>query len=245
MKKRIWLLAALVTLLMTGCLKEGTGTIVLMGTESDVMPIDQVIPDTLLKFIVDSTEMMDTILVLPTGIKPPNIQGEYMFYPRRFYRDNGFHVMATDTVCFRFGGESDTLGCYPEGQHNMIVPCDFYGDIMESGNVFLVKSQPHAYVMGEGNDFTAYFKISYEHCEEPISGAEFTLTRGYILTGTVTTQGIENAVLACVNISAEQNGVQQNIPPEAIAGLSNRIFIYRVQGDAINPFGTAPRQKWY
>ena len=242
MKKLTWLLTSLMTLMMMGCLKDGSETIVLMGTESDVKTIEQVIPDTLLKFIVNPIAMRDTILNLPRGTTPPNIQGEYMFYIRQLYRWNeGAYVIATDTVCFRFGGDSDTLGYYPQGQHNMIVPCDFYGDIMEAGRVYLVKSQPKAYVMGNGNDFTAYFTVDY-NCETSLPGVSipYLMTRAYILTGTLTANGIDNAVLACVNKTVEGNDT-----PGAIIPRENSIFIYRVRGGQLHPFGSAKRQQWY
>lgn len=294
MKRLFWLLPVLLTMLVTGCLKEdlNQGTIVLMGTESEVQPIDSVIPNTLLVFIADSTDMD-----LPTGNTPPNIQGEYLFGPRMLYKHNGHHPMANDTVLFRFGGpqafivvptpphafkagdilihgedttvfqqdttmlvhlndiliqgndttvcqtEMDTMVYYPNGQNNILVPCDIYGDTMEKGNAMKVKSTG-AFVVGKGNDFTAYFTVDYD-CEEDESGQEFTLKRGYILTGTMTDNGIEHAVLACVNIEAKPANASTGVPDDAIQSLENNIYLYRVsvQGHP-DDFGTAVRCDW-
>ena len=48
MKRLFWLLPILLATLVTGCLKDDPNerTIVLLGTESEVKPIEEVIPDT-------------------------------------------------------------------------------------------------------------------------------------------------------------------------------------------------------
>lgn len=282
MRKLIWLLPVfLMAMLVTGCLKDDPNeeTIVLLGTESDVKLIKEVIPDTLLVFIADTFAMGSLTLDLPTGNTPPDIQGEYMFGPRTLYKYNGDHPVANDTVYLRFGGAQallqipeehhyhagdiliqgeDTITFttdttiqvmgtevyYPDGQNNKLVPCDIKGDIMEKGNVMLKKQTP-AYVVGRGSAFTAYFTVDYE-CEETVSGMEFTLKRGYILKGTMTQEGIGEAVLACVNIEAKPQGSSTTVPNEAIQSMENNIYIYRVRKLG-NPdaFGTAIRYAWY
>ncbi len=241
MKQKLWLMAALLTMLMTGCLKDDLqGTIVLMGTESDVKSIEEVLPDTLLTFVRDIAAMGGRILELPEGNTPPDIQGEFLFFPRELYAHNGHHPEANDTLFFRFGGEGDTLGYYPEGQHNRCVSVD----IFEKG--FSLKHVENAYVMGSGDDFTAYFTVPYDDCFESMSGVYYTLTRGYVIKGKVTEAGIEEAVMACVNISAEPNNPSDYVPENAFRLMLNRIYIYRVNtGDTSNPFGSAVRQQWY
>lgn len=243
MKKVFWFVVAL--LLLAGCLKDdpSQGTIILMGAESDVKSIEEVIPDTLLNFIMDRTVMGNDTIVLPEGNIPPDVQGEYMFFPRELYRDNGHHPLAGDTLFFRFGGDRpiETLAYYPEGQHNRITP----GDLLEKG--FPQRQIDKVYLMGEGPDFTAYFTVAYDNCYEPMSQVYYTLTRGYIITGTVTENGITHAIMACVNISVVPNTPSQFIPFDAFErSLVNRIYIYRVQtDDQNNPFGLAVRQQWY
>lgn len=247
MKRMFWLLPVFLVTLMTGCLKDDVsqGTIVLMGTESNVKPIAEVIPDTLLTFVADSSAMDSLVLTLPTGNMPPDIQGGYLFGPRDLYKYNGVHPMANDTVFLRFGGEPDTTGgmAYYHGQNNIVVPCDIYGDILEKGNVFSIKSAP-GFVVGVGDRFTAYFVVEY-HCEEPLSGTEYTLKRGYVFTGTVAPEGIRRAVLACVNIEVKPITSSSTVPPEIVESLEKGIFIYRVKVSG-NPhaFGTAQRILW-
>lgn len=242
--KKGTLFIAVLALLLTGCLKDDPtqGTIIVMGTESDVRSIEQVIPDTLLNFIADRTVMGNDTIVLPRGNTPPDVQGEYLFFPRELYKHNGHHPLADDTLFFRFGGDApiESLSYYPEGQHNRITP----GDLIEKGS-----PQQHldkVYLMGEGTGFTAYFDVAYYNCYEPMSEVYYTLTRGYVITGTVSERGIDHAILACVNISAVPNNPSQYIPFDAFErALVNRIYVYRVQTDGPDPFGTAIRQQWY
>lgn len=262
-------------LLVSSCLKDDVNeTIVLLGTESEVQPIEEVIPDTLLKFLM-KPDVLET--PLPVGNTPPDIQGEYLFGPRELFGYNWFSPEANDSLYIRFGGTADTLLVpsdtltfhvsdtiiqdgdtlvtqhdsivvtnnmslyYPDGQHNRLVSCD----ILEKG--FSRKSVKNAYVMGEGEgaQFTVYFTVEYDDCVEPVSGAAFTLTRGYIITGTITEYGIANAIVASINIDAQFNYLPSGIPEDALERLKNNIFVYRVKTDDPNPFGTAKRQKWY
>lgn len=276
MKRLFWLLPVLLAMLVTGCLKDDPNekTIVLMGTESNVEIIKEVIPDTLLDFVADTAVMGTMALNLPTGNTPPDIQGDYLFGPRVLYKYNGDHPVANDSIFLRFGGEQDSLEVlvnqtfhagevlpqstdtliadttiqvtsttyfYPNGQHNRWVPCDIYGDIQEK-NGYLKKSVT-AYVMGRGSEFTVYFTVDYD-CEQ--AEAEFTLKRGYILTGVITQEGIEHAVLACVNIEAKKKNDVPTVPEDAIQSMENHIYIYRVRvlSDP-NAFGLAERIKWY
>lgn len=279
MKRLFWLLPLLLATLVTGCLKDdpNESTIVLLGAESDVKPIEEVIPDTLLDFVADTGVMGSLTLALPTGMVPPDIQGGYLFGPRVLYKYNGDHPQANDTILLRFGGEQDSVQVlvdhvfhagdgliqdgdttwfaadttiqmtettyfYPDGQNNRWVPCDIYGDIQEKGNVFRKKSTI-AYVMGGGSEFAVYFTVDYD-CEQ--SGAEFSLKRGYVLTGTITQMGIDHAVLACVNIEAEKKNNVTTVPENAIQSLENRIYVYRVKNQSDpNAFGMAERCKWY
>lgn len=273
MRKLIWLLLVMMAVFMTSCLKDNPndGTIVLLGTESDVKPIREVIPDTLLTFITNSFAM-DSVgaLSLPEGDMPPDIQGEFYFGPAELCADNGHGVPRNDTLYFRFGGNHETIietedvelhpgnlwihgtdtlqinsdttiqiektvYYYPDGQHNMKVPCDLYGDVLERGNVYQIKQQPMAYVMGNGNNFTAYFTIDY-NCE--FSGEYYDMKRGYIITGTISSEGIDQAVVACVNVSVAGSEGYASKPEK------DWIYVYRVKVGN-NKFGTAERCFWY
>lgn len=123
MKRLFWLLPVLLTMLVTGCLKDDLNerTIVLMGSEFDVQPVDSVLSDTLLVFLVDSASMHDTILDLNLykGNKPADIQGEFVFTSVRRYAYN-HHAGLTDlpdTLYLRFGGDPllDTIVLFHAG----------------------------------------------------------------------------------------------------------------------------------
>lgn len=230
MKRLIWLLPISLMLIVTSCLKdEMNQTIVLMGTESDVKPIDSIIPDTLLTYIANSTVMGDNVLIPPVGNMPPDIQGEFVFGPRELFSCNETPFMGNDTLYIRFGGDPDTLlnSYYPQGQHNRMVLCDIKEPSLPLMSV-------DAFVMGTGNQFTVYFDVAYDNVGDPATGVTYSLKRGYIVTGIMTNAGIEQARLACVNIES------------SLTDLVNKIYVYRVgTGDPANPFGTAIRKQWY
>ena len=280
MKRLFWLLPLLMGMLVTGCLKEdlNENTIILMGSESDVVPIEEMGIDTLLAYVSDTSVMHTLVMDLPTGSIPPDIQGGYLFGPRFLDKYNGGTPPgANDTVLFRFGGAQDSLIVlvdhtfhagdaliqgndttwfaadttiqltettyyYPNGQHNRMVPCAIYGDVVERDG-YQTKSAA-AFVVGSGSAFTAYFTVEYD-CDETQTGLEYTLKRGYVLTGSITPEGIERARLACVNIDATMLNASSSVPEDAIRTMVNRIYVYRVrkQGDPI-AFGTAYRCQW-
>lgn len=275
MKRTFLFFTVFASLWLTSCLKDdpSQGTIALMGTEADVKPIDQVIPDTLLHFIGDSNVMHNQVIDLPAGVTPPDIQGEFMFAPRELFAYN-HHFVPNDTVRIRFGGdpsflstivtdtieigvdtvitETDTIlkpidslvvdtvsvPYYLEGQHNMLVPVDIYGDVIEKGNQYN-KKQANGYVMGSGKRFTAYFAVDYA-CE--MDGVDFAYRRGYVVTGEIAPEGIKNAVMAIVNMDVvvDGNSIYANFPEK------DWIYVYRAKSDdSQNPFGVAIRQNWY
>ena len=229
------------------------------------------IPDTLLRFMEDSLHM-----VLPKGNMPPDIQGEFMLYPREMYFHNGSESLqhSYDTVYFRFGGEAaplvttidtqlhlgdtliigadttvlqadsviqvmDTVFYYPNGQHNQLMPCD----ILENGFSSPVAISK-AVVMGSGNAFTVYFTLTYP---VEVDEVEYQLTRGYIITGLVTEMGIDNIVMACINISiSDLNNNSNGTAVVDPSDIVNRFYGYRVKSNTPgNPFGSAIRKKWY
>lgn len=230
MKKVFWLLP-LLAMLATGCLKEnqeGPQTIVPMGTEADVKPIEQMGIDTLLHFLNDIS-----ILTLPTGNIPPDIQGECVLTPLELIAYNADHPVPGDSLYLRFGGEPswliiqvdttsfDTVPFYPNGQNNRTVPCDIKGDVMEKGNVFNMKHIDKGFVMGHDDVFTVYFIVKY-NCEYmgETGNVEFELTRGYVITGMMTTNGIDQVVVACVNINVTTTD-------PTVQAMKNHIYIYR------------------
>ena len=227
MKRLTWLWLVLLAMLATACLKDNpnNGTIVLMGTESDVKPIDQVIPDTLLKFLGNSQAMHMQALTLATGNTPPDVQGEYAFAPAELFAYNDTHPAPGDTIFFRF-----------HDQHNRLVGCD----ILEDDHTR--KSIPVAYLMGNGDAFVAYFTVAYER--KPMESEDFTytLTRGYLITGKVSSGGIDEALIACINISVDFDASSSSSLIGDIQETENDIFVYAILNG--HPFGSAVRHHW-
>ena len=114
----IWML---LPLLFSGCLKESADTLILMGTEDYVQSAEEVIPDTLRRFLTHSLR-----LDLPTGNVPPNVQGEYVFQPRELVGSNVDVVPDfSEVVRFRFGGDLDVGHGIYQDQHNRVVSFDY------------------------------------------------------------------------------------------------------------------------
>lgn len=222
--------------LLSGCLKDDPqeGTIVLMGTESYVDSIKGVIHDTtLLKVLTDTSLMQMSLADLPKGNMPPDVQGEFVLSPKELIYYNNYPVMDGDSICFRFGGDGNDSGFYPNGQHNRVTPCDYEENGM-LGHVDV------AYLMGSGNAFTAYFELTYEHIDE-IPGVDYDMTRGYVIIGEMSRDGeaINNARVAYVNIAMKVN--YNNI---AVSGVHNA-FIEAMEGYVFVYKGTVLRRKWY
>lgn len=223
-KKLIFL--ALTVLMMSSCLKDDPreGTIILMGTESYVKNIDEVIPDTLLKVLANANLMQMIPAVMPQGNMPPDVQGGFVLRPKELLWYNEYPIQDGDSIRFRFGGNGNNLGYYPNGQHNRVVPCDYE----ENG---MLGHTDMAYLMGADNAFTAYFELTYEHIDD-VPGVDYDMTRGYVIIGEMGKNGdaIDNVRVAYINLNMKVNsnniavsGVQNSF----IKAMEGRIFVYR------------------
>lgn len=227
MKRLFWLWPVLLMMLAVGCLKENDeGTIVLMGTESDVKPVDLVIPDTLMGFLGDTVAMHQRQITLPAGNIPPDIEGEYVLAPMSLFAYNHRNPLPDDSLFFRF-----------TEQHNRLVKCDIYEKSKTRESV------SNAYVMGNGKHFTAYFTVTYE-CH-PIAGENlsYELERGYLITGTVTNNGIDAAIVACLNIRVDVDPSLTSTWVSDVQSTEGDIYVYCAMGGA--PFGSAKRFEWF
>ena len=215
-------------MLLSGCLKDDpqVGTIVLMGTESYVKSIEEVIPDTLLK-------VMDE---LPQGNTPPDIQGEFVLNNKELLWTNAWSIAAGDSICMRFGGGVDTLGCYPEGQHNRVVPLDYLEEEM-------LMHTDTAFLMGSGDSFAAYFELTQKHIKD-IEGVDFNLKRGYVITGIMRRSGdaIDNVQVAYINLDlhVNSNSPTSGVPDEFIEAMEGFIYVFGAQDNA-----PMVRHKWF
>lgn len=235
MKKLFLILLASAWLpFLVSCLKDkGEGTIVLMGSESYVHPIEEVIPDTLLRFL----EVHG--MHCPEGNNPPDIQGEYVLYPRRLKWTNADAIPANDSLFFRFGGDldtlvsgGDTLVYHPFGQHGRVTPCDYKESYFDMNHADTV------YLMGNGDRFTAYYVMTFRHINSS-PGTDFDLTRGFVITGRPSADRILHAAIACINMKVDVN---KNDP--AISGVSTAL-LKKMEGRIYVYEGPVFRQQWY
>ena len=227
MKRVFWLWPVLLLMLATGCLKEpAEGTIVLMGTESDVKPIDSIIPDTLMSFLGNSNAMNLRPITLPVGNQPPDVEGEYVLAPMLLFAYNHRNPLPDDSLFFRF-----------TEQHNRMLKCDIFEKSKTRESV------SNAYVMGSGKNFTVYFTVTYE-CH-PIADEDlsYELERGYLITGTVTETGIDAAIVACLNIRVDVDPSVTSTWVADVKSTEGDIYVYCAEGGA--PFGSAIRFNWY
>ena len=240
LRNKGFVVLALAAFMLSSCLKDDpdVGTIILMGTESYVDSIEEVIPDTLLKVLKDKTIMQLDQAVLPKGNTPPDVQGEFVLCPKELIWYNGYSIAAGDSICLRFGGDASASGYYPNGQHNRVVPLDYKEDAMAKLHA------DKAYLMGSGSSFTAYFELTHQHIDE-IPGVDFDLTRGYVITGKMSPKGdsMLNVRIAYINLELKvnyNNVAVSGVPNNYIEALKGYIFVYRAQND-----GPVLRQQWY
>lgn len=153
-------------------------TITLLGTESYIIPISEMIPDSL----------QETIPSLfggfHEGFYPPNIEGEYTIN-KEFCHSN-FIVDLSD---------SQDMHLRITNQHNRVASVDFYEG-------FTVHCDT-AFIMGSGSSFTLYFEedrnMSFEDYH-PYS------KRGVVIKGEKTTEGIRNLQYGNVILDAQNGG---------------------------------------
>lgn len=235
LRNKGFVILALAALVLNSCLKDDPheGTIILMGTESYVKSIEEVIPDTLLKVLKDKNIVQMDQAVLPHGNMPPDVQGEFVLRPKELLWYNEYPILDGDSIRFRFGGDGSANGFYQNGQHNRVTPCDYE----ENG---MLEHTDVAYLMGSGNKFTAYFELTHEHIDE-IPGVDFNITRGYVITGELVQNGaaINNVRVAYINLNMKVNSnniAVSGVPNAFIEAMKDRIFIFK---------GTVLRRKWF
>ncbi|MBQ3740238.1 MAG: hypothetical protein IKZ52_01785 [Bacteroidales bacterium] len=166
MRKHLFLLIMIAAVGLTGCLREGIDTIALPFGK---VP-DAVIPQ-------EIREQFEQYMPIYDGITPPNIEGEYLCQPDRlvFTSDYGFEVgHVFSPVYFKFANQTASgMAIYRERQGSS------------------VSDASEVYVVGQGNNFTAYFISNVEHRDD-YGNITATAKLSEIVSGTVTSDGIVN-----------------------------------------------------
>lgn len=151
-------------------------TITLLGTESYVTPVVEIIPDSL------RPTVPSLFGGFSEGYCPPNLEGEYTIN-KQFCHSN-FIVDLSD---------SQDMHLRITNQHNRVACVDFYEG-------FTVHKDT-AYIMGEGNFFTLYF---VEDRNMAFNGYHSIAKRCVIITGEKTVEGINNLHYGNVILDAEK-----------------------------------------
>lgn len=166
MKKHLFFLIMIAAIGLTGCLREGIDTIAL--------PFGKV-PDAVIP--VEIREQFSQYMPIYEGITPPNIEGDYLCQPDRlvFTSDNNFevgHLFAP--IYFKFANQAASgTAVYSEMQGTS------------------TSDASEVYVVGEGNNFTAYFISNVEHRDDD-GNLTATAKLSEIVSGTLTSEGIMN-----------------------------------------------------
>ena len=189
---------------LTSCLKEGTETIVYLGYENYIPPIETVIPQELLKVYSDS------IGELYHGYIPPNVEGSFVINPKKRLLSNNLISWPLEVI-------EPNMTISINNQHNGVI-VNF--DCSEATTT----STDSVYIMGHDDCFTIYFREVKEFVDE---GFTTTITRGMILTGEIHQEGIRNLRYAdiIIDVNDDSNGQIVQYP-------KGQYFIYE-DGDGI------------
>lgn len=172
MKRLSFIFLIVFSLGVTSCLRNGTETIALPFGK---IP-DGVIPESI-------KEQFSYHMPIYEGITPPNVIGEYVCNPNNLvYTSDGIfpegYTFAPDYFSFKNQSASG-MATFRNKQATSV------------GNASDV------YIVGSGNNFSAYY-ILYETRYDEDGQIEATVTRSNILSGTVTSSGIQNYYLAFI-----------------------------------------------
>lgn len=176
-KERLLLFLVLIAIGLTGCLREGVDTIALPFGK---IP-EGVIPQ-------EIREQFEEHMPIYEGVTPPDITGKYLNSPDLlvFTSDGQFYPgyeFAPQYISFRNQTPSG-MATFSEKQAT------------------IVSEAPEVYVVGSGNNFSAYF-ISNSTRYDDNGNVSSTSKMSTVISGTVTDAGIENYRLAFVMLEKD------------------------------------------
>lgn len=176
-KERLLLFLVVIAIGLTGCLREGIDTIALPFGK---IP-DGVIPQ-------EIREQFEEYMPIYEGVTPPDITGEYLNRPDLlvFSSDGQFYPgyeFAPQYISFQNQTPSG-MATYSEKQASSVADAS------------------EVYVVGSGNNFSAYF-ISNTTRYDDYGNVTSTCKTSTVLSGTVTEDGIENFRFAFVMLEKD------------------------------------------
>lgn len=151
-------------------------TIILLGTESYVTPLNALIPDSL------KVEFPKYLGEIHTGYIPPNIEGEYLISKKEFCHSNFVNLFDNLDMHLRI-----------TKQHNRVAKVEF-----DEGGTVVTDT---AYVMGTDQLFTLYFT---EQKEILFYSNISKVDRCVVITGEITDTGIKNLMFGNIILKAYQ-----------------------------------------
>ncbi len=195
----------IIVLGMNGCLKEGSETIVYLGYENYIPPIEDVIPQELLKVYSDS------IGEIPRGYIPPNVEGSFVINPKHRMLSNNLISWPLEVI------EPDLTFSISNQHNGVIVNLNF--------SEATTTPSDSVYIMGHDEYFTIYYREIKEFVDE---GFTTVVTRGMILTGEIHQEGIRNLRYAdiIIDVYDDSNGLIVQYP-------AGQYFIYK-DGDELS-----------
>ena len=145
-------------------------TVILLGTEDYVIPLENIIPDSI---YADFRSYMGN---MPEGYIPPNVEGEYLISNKSFCGSNFFDIFDDCDLHLRISR-----------QHNRIATVEFHE------NSIVVTDT--AFVMGSEKNFTLYF---IEKKEIKLFGIVSLVDRCVVITGEKCDSGIQSLMFGSI-----------------------------------------------
>lgn len=180
------------------CTPESHDTIIFLGDENCVIPMEKMVPDSL---NADFQSFMDSFGDNPEGYYPPDIEGEYHIGKKQFLTSNlGYDLSDTMDMYLRVVNQQNRLACV-----------EFY----EGSTVWT----DTAFVMGNGQQFSLYF---VEYRELLSYGIHHAHKRFVIFKGKKTDEGVLDMHFGCMILTKGENG-----DPLVGAFVPGWYFIYK------------------
>ena len=171
--KRFAILLFVPLSMLFSCTKNDSSTIILLGTESYVDDILDVIPDSLVNTFVQYFG------AIPRGYVPPNIEGSFVVTPKqRCYSNVPNWPMSII---------EPNMNLSLTNQHNSVVEIS----LIEANETFT----DTVYVIGHDNEFTVYYQ---ENKLIDLVENEAQMKRGIIIKGKMGSDGIKDFMFASI-----------------------------------------------
>lgn len=171
-------LSIFVLLSFSACTKNDSSTIVLLGTESYVDDILDIIPDSLI------TVFDNYFGEIPRGYVPPKIEGKFVVAPKQRYYSSVSN--------WPLSVLEPNMSLHFTNQHNSVVELN----LAEATETFTDTVN----VLGHDQSFTVYYQESKEVF---VGNEDILVKRGIIITGTMCSEGIMDIVFANIIMDVE------------------------------------------